>query len=293
MRHVLLVLISLLLAAGCLPDDTRKPPGRLNVTLTSDYPLTDDAQGIDTADGWHIEYDRLLVTLGEVDLRGDDCTSYNDTDYARVFDARRTGSQKVSTPYALGSCGFRFRVRPPPQDSVLGAGVTQEDLAFLRAAGSDGYAQESGSAVFVAGVATTAGASKRFAWSFRLGAQYNNCKLLADAGVHLTSDDEQSLDIALASAVFFQHLPNEASAQLRFGPFAAADDTYGDADGRVTLAELTRVPLDENPALEPWDDFGDYVYTGLVPKLPRYRGAGGCTIGAIEEGGHGPGGGGH
>lgn len=283
----------LLLAPGCLPDDTRKPPGRLNVTLTSDYPLGPGAPGIDTDDGWRVEYDRFFVTLGEVELRGEDCTPYNDADYQRVFDARREGPQKVSTPYALGSCDFQFRMRPPPEDAALGAGVSQADLAFLRAPGSDGFAEDSGSAVYVSGEAKSATGTKRFAWAFRLGAQYEDCKLLTETGVQLASDEEESLDLSLRSAVFFQHVPNDALAQYRFAPFAAADDVWGDADGVVTLDELIRVPLDANAAFERWDNFGDYVYTGLVPKLPRYRGLGTCDIGPIREGGHGPGGGQH
>lgn len=278
---------------GCLPDDTRKPPGRLDVTVTSDYALAAGGPGFDTIDGWHIEYDRFLVTLGEVNLGGDDCTRYNETDYSRVLDARLEAPQKLSTPFALGSCDFRFRMRPPPEDAVLGAGVSAADLELLRAPGSDGFADSSGSAVYVSGKAERPGATKRFSWSFRLGAQFDDCKLLAESGVSLSSDDQQSLDISIRSAALFQQVPNDFLAELRFAPFADADDVYGNGDGDVTLEELGEVPLGPNATFERWDSFADYLYTGLVPKLPRFRGAGSCDIGPIKEGGHGPGGGGH
>ncbi len=292
MRRTAAVLCMTSLAAmGCLPDDTRKPPGRLNVTVTSDYPR--DPAGFDTADGWHIEYDRFLIALGEVALRGDDCTSYNDTDYLRVLDARSGAPEKISTPYALGACDLRFRMRPPPEDAVLGQGVSAADLAFLRLPGSDDFAKDTGSAVYVSGSARSGGIEKRFAWSFRLSAQYDDCEIPAESGVHLASDVEQTLDIAIGSKSFFQHVPNEPLAELRFAPFAEADDVHGDADGNVTLDELTLVPLASNASFDRWDNFADYLYTGLAPQLPRYRGSGTCTIGPIDEGGHGPGGGGH
>ncbi|MBK7583171.1 MAG: hypothetical protein IPI67_23605 [Myxococcales bacterium] len=275
---------------GCLPDDTRTAPGHLAVTVTSDYSLGSGTPGIDTMDGWHIEYDRFLVTLGEVALRGDDCTAYNETDYARVIDARLGTSQKLSTPVALGSCDFRFRMRPPPEDAVLGAGVSAADLTFLRMPDSDGFANDSGSAVYVAGKAEKADQTKTFAWAFRLGAQYDHCKLLAESGVRLASGDQKSVDIAIRSGVLFQNVPNDLLAELRFAPFADADDVHGDADGDVSLAELALVPLAANASFDRWDNFADYLYTGLVPKLPRFRGAGICNVGPIDEGGDGPGG---
>ncbi|MFO0567920.1 MAG: hypothetical protein U0263_19835 [Polyangiaceae bacterium] len=275
-----------LLVVGCLPDDTRKPPGRVDVTATSDYSVE---SGFDTDDGWHVSYDRFLVALGEVELRGDDCSRYNDTDYARVLDARREEPQKVSTPYAFGTCDFQFRMRPPPDDAVLGEGVSASDLAFLRQPGTDAFAEDTGSAVFVSGRATQAGVTKRFEWSFRLGAQYEACRLLAEEGLSLASDDVLAVDLSIRSEVFFQSVPNSALTELRFAPFASADDDHGNSDGEVTLAELSLVPLEQNAAFERWQDFGDYVYTGLVPKLPRYRGVGVCDIGPIREGGHGPG----
>jgi len=289
----LVLVLGFAVLTGCLPDDTRKAPGRLDVTVTSDYALSPSTPGFDTADGWHVEYDRFLITLGEVALGGDDCTPYNDTDYSRVLDALLDAPQKLSAPVALGACDFRFRMRPPPDDAVLGVGVTAADLKMLREPGSDGFAEDSGSAVYVSGKAQRAADTKRFAWSFRLGAQFDDCKLLADSGVSLSSDDQQSVDITLRSAALFQSVPNDALAERRFAPFAEADDVHGNGDGSVTLEELASVPLGANATFDRWDSFADYVYTGLVPKLPRFRGAGICSIGPIDEGGHGPGGGKH
>ena len=51
MRNVTLVALPVLVACGCLPVDTRPPPGRAVVTVSSD----DTADGFTTDDGWRVD----------------------------------------------------------------------------------------------------------------------------------------------------------------------------------------------------------------------------------------------
>ena len=186
-----------LLLAGCLPDDTRPAPGRLNVSVDGDVAL---GAGVTTADGWTISFDRFLISLGEVELEGDDCTSYNETDYLRILDLRAGAPQKLSTPYARGSCELTFRVASPREDVALGTGVTAADVILFRTAASDAFEQNAGLTLLVAASAEKAGAVERFEWGFRRGIQYEDCRLGDAAGVQLESRDDESVNLRIESA---------------------------------------------------------------------------------------------
>jgi hypothetical protein len=263
-----------LLWAGCLPEDTRSPPGRLNVSVRGDEALV---SGATTADGWTIAFERFLISLGEVDLEGDDCTRYNESDYLRIFDLRLGTLQTVSTPFARGRCGFGFRVAIPPENAVLGAGVTPADLVLFRTPGSDGFERDRGLVLLVSGTATDGSAAKRFEWHFRRGVQYSSCRLGDEAGVTLESHDDQSIELLVHSLALFRASP-DVGDEFRFAPFAEADDAYGNGDGMVTLEELGAAP---GPA--GFASYAEYVYLDLAPGLPRYRGTGSCALGRIED----------
>jgi hypothetical protein len=226
------------LAGACLPVDTRAPPGALNVVVHGDQAA---AEGIpQSSDGWSIRYERFLVTLGRTWASGDECSVYSDADYDRVVDAQRVEPQKLSLLYALGRCGLAFAVSQPGENSIVTPGVTEHDWALLREIDESGNA----SAMWVEGVASMGVLEKRFARPYRRYVGYYCAEEQpgGDERFWLREDQELTAAIVLRGEALFELDPVSAPGTLRFGPFAEADDVYGDADGEITIEELGRAP---------------------------------------------------
>ncbi len=231
------VLAAALLSA-CLPVDTRKPPGALHVSVRGNDAL---AGGIAlTSDGWSIDYDRFLVTIGHTWLSSEECDVYSEADYSRIVDARRREPQKLSLLYADGRCGLSFAVTAPDEDSLLTPGVTQGDKDFLREWGAG---PDAGISMRVEGRATDGARVKHFRWSYRRYSGYD-CSAGVDAGplFVLSHEREENATITLRGEALFELERELAPGTLRFAPFAEADDVFGDGDGEITTEELEGAP---------------------------------------------------
>jgi hypothetical protein len=296
---------ALLVAFACVPADNRPPPGSLTITVSPSPAVRD---GVLTADGWRVTFDRVVVSMGRTSL-GNDCASYASASYDRVLDVTSRSDQKLSVLHGLGSCDLRFRVSSPSSDAVLGEGVSETDRTALRAPGGDAHVPSGGVALAVRATATRGAVTKRFTWLFRSRVRYGGCSLTPDSGpaVDLRAEVDQVVDIRIEAEAVLRDDVDASTAALRFEPFAAAD---ADGDGDVTLEELGQVPLaavrdagafeagtydfDEDAGLfragRPIviETLGDYVYEILMPTFPRWGGTGACTISAGGRGG-GPG----
>jgi len=278
--------IALGLLVGCLPPDTRPPPAEVLVDLRAASTTLD---GVTTADGWRVRFDRVLVTVGSAGLRGDACDEYSGSGYTRVLDGRLAKSQKVGLMYGLGTCKFQFRARNPETDSLLGEGITETDRNVLRIPGTDPFETDKGTTYFVRGSAEKAGVRKTFEWSFRRPRlAYDDCKTDAAASPEFTLSEDGARTIELevhAEALFLDGL-DLGTAQLRFEPFAAADD----GDGAITLDELSKrslvdagITLVDAPA--GWKTLADLLYQGSFPKIVRVGARGSCDVKLRDQGG--------
>jgi hypothetical protein len=293
--RLLVVCLSVAVAAAalsCLPRDTRPPPASVLVTVTANEELLGGISSSATLDGWSVGYQRFLVSLGGVSLDGKSCTTYSEAGYGRILDVQDPDAQKLSISYALGQCDFGFRVSNPSTDSLLGQGVTEEDKTFMRTPGTDLYSLDQGVSIYVQGTATKNDVSKHFAWSFRQRVRYEKCEADVDGtrveGLGLGQRDAVTVEIRMHGEALLQDNLDPTRAKLRFDALAAADTTFGNDDGEVTLTELGQVKLSDVGSASAYVDgdggtaeyktLEDYLYLGLFPAIARYRGDGMCTV---------------
>jgi hypothetical protein len=262
-HHLVILLVASM--AGCLPEDTRPPPRSLEfvaVTAPSDFlPIT-------TLDGWSLTIDTSIVSMGELELDGDKCAAYAESDYLRLLDIGpwAAPSQKLATTYALGTCTFGFGVQSPRQTSVVGVGVTADQVSFMNMPGSDPFAREQSVSLYIEGTATQADVQKRYQWPFRRTIKYSSC-----GPVEVGASDKLTVEIHLAVSSLFEIATDVAG--LHFDPIAAAD-THGDDDGFITLDELSRVPYGEGFA-----SLGEYLYLDRLPNVFRVPSVSQCKVG--------------
>jgi hypothetical protein len=288
-------------ATGCLPQDTRPTPASLLVTASADPAIQ---QGFDTDDGWHIDFQRFLVSIGHASFsKSDSCNEYSDANYDRVLDLRQPGAQKINLIYGLGSCELDYRVAFPGSNVIAGNGVTDADVLFMRTQGSDRFTTRQGLTGRISGAARKSGEMKIFEWFFRQNWYYGNCRALTDDGgqtsLTLNGGEQDTVDVLVRGEELFRYsvLPEQPQVLLRFEPMAQADSQYGNKDGDVSLDELASVinayPLDaaqyppsgalidagpDDAGILGTSDLQALVYRQLFSKVFDYAGAGRCSV---------------
>jgi hypothetical protein len=273
---------------ACQPKDTRPPPSRVLVTATADEAVLSGIPNTSSEDGWDIVYDRLLLSLGRVELGGSGCNTYSTARYIRLLDMQRPGSQKVSESYALGQCDFGFGISELASDSPLGANVSAQDLTFMRTVGTDRFVDSDAITAYVEGRAVKQDISKHFSWAFRGRFSFSACTSEAlTKGLTLAKNGSLTVDLQIRGEALFEDQLDAIAPTLRFDPFADADTKFGDNDGQIMLDELAQVPLSVLSALGyaavdrgtgPWQTLGDYVYFGVLPSMVRFGDTGSCTV---------------
>ncbi len=248
-REILACLgIGTLLTYGCLPGDTRPEPAHVFVSAEAS---SQSVNGFTTDDGWKIQFDKLLVGLGNVQLVGDDCNDYANAGYDRLFNFTRPGAQKLGEVYGLSGCEIRFRLRPPSSDSLLQNGVTVADREFMRQLAFpedviDGPPPRT--AVYALGIATRNAEIKRFDWKLIARYTLTDCANLEDGEkntfLHLSGGDQLRPVITFHAEDLFRD-GISLDSRRHFDHLAAAD-TNG--DGLLTLEELAALPAPELPA---------------------------------------------
>lgn len=297
LRSTLRLAPAALVAAACLPGDDRPEPASLYVTVE---PTASTRGGFRTIDGWEVRFERFVMAVGDVRLRepidGDDedasatlCNDYAQTYYEWLFDFVVAEKEKVGLAYGLGQCRVEFRRRGPSDDTVLGAGATQEDLEAMILEGPDLYVEEHETTLVATGEATREGRRVRFDWRFRVEHEYERCPSLDGTSVvndrRLRGGGEESLELEVRGEELFRLLPHD-DAPLVFDPIAAAD---ADGDGEVLWPELAVAPAEplgegaEQGEYEPPYDYlsdppslGDRIYVDNLTRVLRVKGGGPC-----------------
>lgn len=258
----------LVAASACLPTETRAPPGTLTVSIAAPGAAS---ESFESQDGWVVSLDRSYVSVGRVELSGNDCDAYSEAGYSRLLNLSSSEPQRVSLLYGLGSCSLSFAIGPPRWNTVLGAAVPAEVEERFRTPGSDGET-EGGVSLYVEGRAQRGDAVVSFAWPLRAQLALRDCRLIDQAPVVLSSGAEQALELRFDAL----ELLRDPTGALLFEPFAAADESGATPDAEVTLEELNAVP----GAASAETLFHELYYT----RLPRVAGvAGGACTGRIES----------
>ncbi len=293
-RGVALLWLSASLAS-CLPGDLRPEPAELYVAAE---PSEAVLSGVVTEDGWTITFDRVVTAIGGVQLDGDpdgeeaSCNDYSGTRYEWLIDFKQATREKVGLAYGLGRCSVEYRLRPPTDDTVLGAGTSSADFDLLYREGSDAFEQDRGTTLLVVGFGTDGVTSKRFSWAFRRSHELDQCEGDGDRAyssvLELEGGQRVELVLELRAEELFRRASDDAFP-LHFEAYASAD---ANGDGDITLDELGGVPatpeqielpprelagdVDPEDVPEIPETLADVVYDYLLPRVSRVAGGGAC-----------------
>jgi hypothetical protein len=252
--------------------------GAVEVTTWGEQYIEDAIPASELADGWTVTFDAFLIVLADVTIADREGTIAASMDGSKLFDHKTKGVKPVVRFEGLEAKAWdrvSFRTRPADGATEL-EGATEADKELLLSEGA---------AVHVEGRATKGDVTKTFRWSFGQTTLYAECRGDKDGkeieGVLVTNGGTDSVELTIhGDHLFYDDLQAE-QAVLRFDAMAAADDA-GDADGDVTLAELSAVPLVDiaegsygTGSASTVNDLGAFV-TALASTLGHFRGEGEC-----------------
>lgn len=246
--------------------------------------------GFKTSDGWSVTFERAIASLGSIDFDLDTCIEYGEAHYRRVIDYAVADRERLAIIHGLGECGVEFRIDSPSDDSLLGAGVSEADLALMRTEASDPYAEDARVSLWVRGRATKAGVTKSFDWKFRHGYELNHCQNPGGGRFVSEVDLQSGQTLAWTIEVRVEEVFRVATddrAPIELDALAAAD---ADDDGKITFEELAvaPAPVSEFPSAPPEPDhddepveldgtYGSLIYEALFPRVVRLMGGGPCA----------------
>jgi hypothetical protein len=322
-RTLAWTLLASAVLAGCLPTDTRPVPAHVTVRVERDRELGDGPASFTSDDGWEVTLEELLVSMGDTGMEGENCNDYSQASYWRLIDLNRPGLQKLGELYGLNDCTLAFGVSVPDEDTVLGKGVTAADLEFMRTASvsvssETGPTTAQGMSLHVVGRAQKDGTTVSFDWGFPDGAHLLECKRKLDdafesslplvggepLGVRIVFDPRNlfqiNLDPKLAPPAKPSGLGDEATTKIGgvdvmklaaalppmslVGLIADADRLSGDANGRVSVSELSAVSVPGAPAEL---NLAELMRLVTLMTLYRYDDTGRCALIAEHDRGDG------
>jgi hypothetical protein len=223
--------LTVLVLPACGGDDDGAASGTLSVTVYGEEFIEEGIPADAFVDGWAIDFDRFLVSIGEVTAAvGEDDPSLSDDSY-RIFDlAQSSGGEgfEVASGEVDGGGYDHVGFRIAPGTDPAAGNASADDVTLM----ADG-----GYALYVEGTATREEEEKTFAWGFAGATRYGHCEGTAEV-----DGDTASTQITVhADHLFYDDLVS-SEPNVAFDLVAAADDV-GDADGDVTQDELAAVDI--------------------------------------------------
>jgi hypothetical protein len=284
-----LVTACLGLSTACSSDPTSSG-GTGTETFTTwgeDYietgiPADPDGQ-VGFVDGWTLHYDKFLVNFHEITVADADGHVAGKPESSYFVDNTKVGRKELVTYADLDAKAYEkvsYQIKPAVADATVVSG----DDADLTMMVDEGYS------IYVQGSAHKDDVTKTFHWGFTTATQYEDCHHEEDGkdtlGVVVTNGSTDTSELTTHGDHFYydrlQASPDpEIKTSLRFDEKAAADDApNGNADGEITLTELSKLPIDVtryDPSGLRAPTVGAFV-TSLARTIGHFRGEGECTI---------------
>ena len=234
-------------------------------------------------DGWTLHYDKFLVGFHEIRVADENGHVGARSPDSYLVDNTKPGRKTLVTfPHldAKAWTAVSYQIKPVVADAKVVSG-DPEDLAMM---------VDAGYSIYVEGNAKKEGTTKTFHWGFTTATQYEDCHHEEEGkdtlGVVVTNGSSDTSELTTHGDHFFydrlQASPDPAiKTSLRFDEKAAADDKpNGDGDGDITVAEMSKLPIDVtkyDPSGLRAPTIGAFV-TALARTIGHFRGEGECTI---------------
>lgn len=282
MKSELAISVFLFSLAACSSDDGlgESGSGTARFTVYGEDFIERGIGAEEFADGWSVTFEQFLLVLGDVSVKKSGGETGAMLAGAQLFNLVMPGPHDVGTTGDIASghwddVGYTFS--PIASDTSLHASATAADRAQM---------ETSGSSVLVRGTATKGAVTKTFGWAFGSAIAFSGCIAVEDGketpGFVLAAGGTEDVELTIHGDHFFYDDLASPDAVLRFDAIARADDE-GDADGAVTLAELSAISLVSiaegtygTGSASNVNDLGAFV-TAQVATLGHYRGEGHCT----------------
>jgi hypothetical protein len=227
------------------------------------FPVEDDGERIEFADGWSVTFSKVLVSLANVSVDGSDGARGAGPAGAWLVDLHR-GAPELTRLDGLAARRwdrFSYEVVPPTPASTLLPGVQAADAEAMVASGHTHR---------IEGQATKAGRTVTFSWAFAEPSRNADCTNGDDSrqGLVVAASSSVRAELTLHLDHLFWTAIGAEGASMRFDPIAAV----ADAAGRVTWDDLARQGLSPRDAQgAPFLD-GDgkaLVYDPGTARLPE------------------------
>ncbi|MDI1428728.1 hypothetical protein [Polyangium sorediatum] len=300
MKTMVFFVFSLLSAMviGCGGEDTSSGAGTLAIRITGEdaaktgFPVEEEGEAIAFADGWTVQFSKVLVSFGALDVRGADGAVAIESKERWVADLH---AGDASLPVFEGIEArrwdrFRYEIAAPDASAVALGGVAEAEVQAM-IDGKFNY--------WLEGTATKAGDTYTFAWGLANPTRNANCTNGLDGtdGVVIRSNTTTEAEITIHLDHLFWDTLGTEEASLRFDALAAAAGT----DKEILLEDLATQKLSDLKGLDgmPLVDAEDkpIVYNpGSVPlasqdllsfllassaSMGHLNGEGLCTVSAL------------
>ena len=222
-----MVIFGLSLLGGCDDGGGR---GELAVQIFGEEYIEAGIPAAVFADGWSVRFDQFLVSVGEVGVAEGGAGPAVGASRYQIFDlAADSGGmgQRVAAETVPAGEYDETRFMIAPSASPVAGNASAQDVALMK---------DGGFSVYVAGSASKAEETLRFAWGFHTRTQYEHCESKAV----VTAQAPATVQLTIhGDHLFYDDLFSETPS-VRFALIAGADS---DKDGEVTRAELAAVDL--------------------------------------------------